>query len=82
MLIDEIYENITPDNFNKEAFVVFVRALLAILQDREGVCVETAQGNTVIVWHRKTTGELVVTSNEEMQVPVGQMVWVDEKEEE
>jgi hypothetical protein len=79
MIIDEIYNNVTEDDFNKPAFVIFARALLAILKDREGVIVDTPKGNTVIVWHRKSTGELVVTENVK-DVPTGTMVWVDDEE--
>lgn len=80
MIIDEIYTNVTTDDFNKAAFVIFVRALLAILKDREGVVVDNIKGNTVIVWHRESTGELVVTENVK-DIPKGAMVWVDENEE-
>lgn len=80
MIIDEVYNNVTEDDFNKAAFVIFVRALLAILKDREGVVVDNIKGNTVIVWHRESTGELVVTENVK-DIPKGAMVWVDENEE-
>jgi len=80
MIIDEIYNNVTEDDFNKAAFVIFVRALLAILKDREGVVIDNIKGNTVIVWHRQSTGELVVTENVK-NIPNGAMVWVDDEEE-
>jgi hypothetical protein len=80
VIIDEVYNNVTEDDFNKAAFVIFVRALLAILKDREGVVVDNIKGNTVIVWHRESTGELVVTENVK-DIPKGAMVWVDENEE-
>jgi hypothetical protein len=80
MSIDEHYTDVTESDFNKKAFVLFVRALMTRLAAREGVVVDDRDGKTYIVWSRPEPEEIVITENEQ-NLPVGAFVWMDGDED-